>query len=117
MQKQHKDYYEKNKEEILAQRKRYRNTHCKKIRDQNRKKRERYRQKMIELIGDRCIICGSTEKLCFHEKYFRPHEHESVVYIIKHYKDFLPVCSRHHWLIHRLKECTEEERKKILSLF
>jgi hypothetical protein len=78
------DYYKKNKEKIL---------------EQKRLKDIEFKRKLCELVGDKCVICGSTKRLCYHEIHGKPHP--SRKYVLDHYKDFVALCSGCHVGLHR----------------
>ena len=77
-------YYENHKE------------HCK---ENTRKRRLRILEKVRKLIGDKCILCGETKKLYYHEIYNKKHPC-GIDYIYRHYKDFIPLCLKCHTTIH-----------------
>lgn len=53
----------------------------------------------LALIGDSCIVCGS-KKVLFHKKDGKPHKNTTAIYYLKHYKDFIPLCAKHHRELH-----------------
>lgn len=69
---------------------------------------EKWRQIVYSLIGNSCFLCGSRDKIEFHEKNFRKHPN-SLKYIAEHSEDFVPLCKRHHEAIHRLHSISLDE--------
>jgi len=79
-----------------------------------------YRYMLEMFIGDECLICGSKEKLYFHEIHDVRHP-TTFKYYIAHLKDFIPLCSRHHQKMHsilyRLEHYPESTKSlRIISL-
>lgn len=76
-------------------------------RTQENKRALDYNRKVYEeckrLIGDKCIICNSPDTICFHEKHGTPHI-KSANWIRKHPENFIPLCRKHHAVLHRLIE-------------
>lgn len=62
--------------------------------------RQQERIQAKQLIGDKCIVCGTTINVHFHEKYGNHHENFQPKYYIDHYQDFIPLCYLHHLTIH-----------------
>jgi hypothetical protein len=68
------------------------------------------------LIGDKCIVCNSSDTICFHEKHGKPHI-KSANWIRKHPKKFIPLCRSHHSTLHRLIEAKNSKLlEKLLEL-
>jgi len=66
------------------------------------------RQKLLNLIGDKCLICGSTKRLIFHEINGKNHltnGTSAFIYYFDHYKDFITLCYFHHKFLHQFAEC------------
>jgi len=79
---------------------------------------EKLRQKLLSIIGFRCIICGSTENIIFHEIHGEEHDTGNLWATLKRPQDFLPLCFPHHKLVHFLatvQSDKELERAIILS--
>ncbi len=92
----------------------YRN-HRKQNNEYDRKSRKKRREQLYEKIGRKCVLCENTEKIakiCFHEKYGKKHKHY-LKYYKKHYEDFLPLCNKHHRMLHWLYEV---DINKVLEL-
>jgi hypothetical protein len=81
----------------------WRKKNRKKINKQALENQERYREKALSLIGSKCVICDSSERICFHEIHNKNHPRNDC-YVIKHYQDFIPLCMSHHSTLHRLIE-------------
>lgn len=75
-----------------------------KARSQFRKnsKRPKTVQTLGSIIGDKCKICRSRKNIRYHEIHGNKHEH-SVDYILKHTKDFVPLCQKCHTYLHMVK--------------
>jgi hypothetical protein len=63
----------------------------------------KYKTILLKLIGDKCVICGSTEHLFFHEIHGVPHR-LTIKYYREHYQDFITLCYKHHRIIHIINE-------------
>lgn len=68
-----------------------------------KKHRLKLRQKVIELLGKSCALCGSEYKVDYHEIHGKRHTRWNQ-YFIDHYKDFVPLCRKHHLALHRLAD-------------
>lgn len=64
---------------------------------------QKCRKECEELIGNRCIICGSLNSICFHEIHGKKHPRHGCS-IRHHSQDFIPICKRHHIALHLLIE-------------
>lgn len=104
-----KQYYNKlNKEKVKMQEKIRKN-----------RKREKDRKLALTLIGDKCVICNSTKKLIFHEKYGNRHNNEThPSFYLKHPENFITLCFDHHKLIHGLGETIDniEQLNKAIEI-
>lgn len=76
------------------------------------KGQKKMRQKIIDLLGYRCALCGkdcrgyegrSANGLQFHEKNHKPHPSCDWWYILKHLNDFIPLCHRCHMIVSQMK--------------
>jgi len=73
------------------------------------------RQQVKELIGTQCVVCGATQKICFHEINGNDHPRgQACSYILKNYKNFVPLCKSDHSLIHAIAHV--ENPEKIIDL-
>jgi hypothetical protein len=73
------------------------------------------------VIGKTCIICGLSRNIHYHEIYGRDHPRSELTklhYILNHSQDFVPLCRRHHYVLHRLifKTPSTINLEKFLSL-
>lgn len=108
------DYYKKNRERILRINKKWYDTHKKERTEirrayykRTRETRLQYRrdytkrlkEKIQTLLGNKCVVCGKTEKLVAHEIHGKPHA-KRVHYILNHIEDFVLVCYSCHNGIH-----------------
>ena len=72
--------------------------------------------KIAELFGTvKCIICESQKDIDIHEIYGKKHPRNNPLikykYFLKHKKDFVVLCSKHHYLIHRFAKRLRREPK------
>lgn len=84
-----------------------------------RKKRKKIRTTVKKLIGDTCLVCGSTENICFHEIHGKNHSFDNfnklitydkiIAYIVKNYQDFRPICRKHHYILHTIAEISNKK--------
>ena len=82
------------------------------------------RKQCKELIGNSCIICGSNKRLSFHEingKKHMTHRSKDLKYYITHYQDFIPLCGKHHSMLHFIdnrvmKGLTKQQKNIMLEL-
>ncbi len=106
-----KHYRETHKPEIVANRKRYYLKNLERFRKEGREDYREQRKKALELIGDKCLVCGySGRKLTFHEIHGKNHD-KNMKYLIEHPKDFVPLCYPHHRLLHFLFSLSPEDHK------
>lgn len=99
---------------------RYRKRNRKKY---NKRRRDQIRDKwneVISILGDKCIVCGlktrSRRRVSFHEIHGKPHK-TNPWYILKHIKDFVPVCESCHKTIHKYHKYKEkiEQLEKFIT--
>jgi len=73
------------------------------------------RNEVLKVIGSKCIIsdahCDSLERICFHEIHGEKHPKgkTGLRYMLKHKDDFVPLCSRHHILLHNYIELLKNQ--------
>lgn len=108
-----KDNYNLHKTERLNYAKDYRNKNINKVLENGQNWRDKNKIKKIELIGNKCIICGSKNYVDYHEIHGKKHT-PSLLYYIKHFKDFIPLCRDCHKSLHGLMRLNDEELNKIL---
>jgi len=63
---------------------------------------EKLRQKLLSIVGSRCLICGTSENVHFHEIHGEPHDSANLCQTLKRPQDFIPLCYSHHKLVHFL---------------
>lgn len=68
-----------------------------------RKHRLELRQKVIDLLGKSCILCGSEYKIDYHEIHGKKHSRWNK-YFIEHKEDFIPLCRICHRSLHKLAQ-------------
>jgi hypothetical protein len=61
------------------------------------------------------VLCGATEGLRFHQKFFKNHQ-VSLHYVYEHPNDFVMLCQRCHLGVHFLQEVFGMTWNDILSL-
>lgn len=75
--------------------------------------RLKIRLEIEKKIGNKCIICGSHEKLSFHEINGKPHYTNQKAsqdkYYLDNWKDFVPLCQKHHRFITFLAKSLSSE--------
>jgi hypothetical protein len=82
----------------------------------HRKYRLKNRIKLLKLIGDKCLICNSTEHLIFHEIHGTPHKNTEPTFYLKNPQNFVTLCYFHHRLVHALMDLNPDAREKINKL-
>ena len=82
-------------------------------------------RKYIEsLIGDSCFFCekkveegktscGRNRRIHFHEMHGIEHEC-NLQYYLEHYKDFMPLCTKHHRMMHELMRARGKKVRKVI---
>lgn len=107
--KNQKNYYKRHKSDILAYQKKHKP-------EQRRKRRE----KLLLIVGDTCILCGSKQYIQFHEIYGKNHPDLSCQvgynYLLAHIKDFIPLCWRCHKGLHWVINLNNEQRALFLTM-
>lgn len=61
------------------------------------------RKKLVELLGNKCVICGKTsKKIHYHEIHGKEHlyGYSSIKYILEHIEDFVALCITCHSHVH-----------------
>lgn len=99
---------EKNKKHISDYNKQYYQKNVKNNREEwNKYQREYYRKRKARLqkiIGEKCILCGSTNNIVFHEIHGRQHWEVNYIrnfkYILSHKEDFVSMCRTCHSTLH-----------------
>ena len=82
---------------------------------------ERTRLELEKLIGNRCILCGSTNRIHFHEIHGKKHPRTTegaLKYYTEHKNDFVPLCMKHHSVLHLLAKSSPiniEELSKLIA--
>ena len=96
-----REYYQQHKDQILRNVKDYRKSNQRKIKHDKKIWREKLVCKVNQILGIECVICGSTEKLFYHEIHGKPHTN-TMSYILKHIEDFTRLCQKCHINLHHL---------------
>ena len=99
---------EKNKKHISDYNKQYYQDNIKNNREEwNKYQREYYRKrkaKLQKIIGKKCVLCGSTNDIVFHEIHGQQHWEVSYIrnfkYILSHKEDFVSMCRTCHSILH-----------------
>jgi hypothetical protein len=83
--------------------------------------KNKIRKKVLSLIGDKCIICGSQNRIQIHEIHGKKHmllrdgEKKYYEYVKAHEKDFVSLCYYHHAFLHDVaRKCNENEFFRII---
>ena len=101
MRRANKKYRDKNKEKIRAYQKQYRKKNRESIRQRNREYVKKLKRQIDQILGTKCVICGSTERLRCHEIYGKPHIY-NLYYVINHSEDFVRMCEFCHKFVHNI---------------
>ena len=80
--------------------------------------------KALELIGNKCFVCGSEKNIRFHEKNGKHHNWKNGLfnrwraldYYISNHINFIPLCSKHHSMIHELTRTKDSNLFKLFVL-
>lgn len=129
------NYYQKNRQKLLNYRKNYYLTHTDRYKkltktrlsklavDKEYKQeialkllswKEKCKLKVQQILGFQCALCGSTKgRLEYHEIHGKRHT-ESFAYILKHIKDFIPLCWKCHRTIHFFSRMKDKEKAREL---
>ena len=110
------EYYLANKDKMIACSTKWRKDNREHSNDLHRISRKKEAEKIVELLGKICSICGNSKRrIQYHEIHGKPHT-KYRGYIIKHYKDFTPLCCRCHNVLHYLFNLNNvEEMFKLLK--
>lgn len=101
-----KRWYEKNRAKKLAYQSRYAKEHRKERLEYERKRLRKQRTKIGELLGTNCLLCGhdggnNLKGIQLHEIHGNKH-HYDYGYVLKHIKDFVPLCNYCHVMVSRM---------------
>jgi hypothetical protein len=100
-----------NPEKVKKSLRKWYQTHKERVRKVSQEQR-----KILEnLIGNSCVVCGSTRYIQFHEIHNKKHP-ITFSYYFKHIKDFVPLCQRCHTTKTRLNQLTEPQRTALVNL-
>lgn len=116
--KTHPEYAKKGNEQTKLRAKKRRATNPELQHEKDNLQHEKLRERLLNQFGERCLICGSTEDIHFHEIYGEPHDSANLYQTLKRPQDFVPLCFPHHKLVHFLatvQSDKELERAVILS--
>lgn len=91
--------YQANKQKILDRCHDFYAKNRTKILEKHKLKDIEFKRKLEKVIDNKCVLCGSTKRLCYHEIHGK--QHPSRKYVLDHYEDFVPLCSGCHIGIHR----------------
>jgi hypothetical protein len=83
------------------------------IREAN--KRYKTKQKVIELLGDSCKVCGSKKDVQYHNIKLTKHPTNSS-YILKHVEDFVCLCRICHRTKHGLLTLSDSQINALIKL-
>lgn len=110
-------YHKQDKTLLNKKRRKYRQAHKVELARKSRKYKRTRRLKCLRELGDKCIICGSTKKIKFHEIYGKDHDkYEAWGYVLKHLKDFVPMCRDCHRALHHLAKKRKMDMEEFLRL-
>lgn len=98
--KYEREYYHKKRKEYM---KKWRLEHKDYMRKYVKEHRKKLREKIIEVLGKTCVICGKIPKsnygINYHEIHGKPHQY-NLQYILKHKEDFICLCKNCHCTLH-----------------
>lgn len=92
-----KEQYEKHQKRIII----YRNSHKKEAKEYKKKRDEEIMNILRIKVGDKCVLCGMSEKIHYHEINGIRHRNDKQYYL-NHLQDFIPLCSYCHNLVHKI---------------
>jgi hypothetical protein len=116
--KLHPEYTQRANEQVKLRAKERRTNNPEEQHRKDNLQHEKLRQKLLSIIGSRCLICGTLENIHFHEIHGEPHDETNLWQTLKRPQDFVPLCFPHHKLIHFLATAQSDkelERAVILS--
>jgi len=105
-----------NKDRLKESRHVYYQAHSKKEISDSLINHKKGRNKVKAIIGDKCIICNSIKRLCFHEIHGIPHKSTNYQIYLKNPQNFIPLCYYHHKIIHALGDMSIIQLIKALKL-
>ena len=78
----------------------------------------KYQTQIKKVLGNKCVVCQTEQTLLFHEVNGNSHDlntkNRLYSYILSHLNDFVPICRKHHLLLHHLarslKSASEQEK-------
>lgn len=92
-----------------------------KCRETCRNNSRKYKGQIEEILGTKCVVCGSRDKIECHEIYGKKHPTNSI-YILNHIEDFVCLCHWCHSFVHHLiiakknvKDLNLEELSEIIK--
>lgn len=100
----------------------YRKQGAKRKRIRAKERREEIRQKRKQVFGNKCVLCGKPWDI-LHEINGRNHidskanSEKKLKYALEHQKDFVPLCTMEHRLVHILMKMFGMQWPEILILF
>lgn len=84
---------------------------------------EKWRLRAQKKLGSKCILCDykpeeGQKRVSFHQIFGESHQLGTGVYkyIVEHIEDFVPLCARHHRMLHSLVRETKKEKFDLLLL-
>jgi hypothetical protein len=72
-------------------------------------------EKIKEILGSLCILCGSSKRVCLHEIHGKRHI-TLKYYILQHIEDFIPLCFNCHNSLHKMSKTKNINWKKFFEL-
>lgn len=116
--KRDKEGRDKNPEKYRIRAKNYYKSHQEQLKERIKSRRYALRDYCLKHIGSICVVCGSSEKICFHEIHGKRHE-KDLSYVKNNSKDFIPLCSNHHNVLHMIQREAKniEKIRELLASF
>jgi hypothetical protein len=111
----HKHYRESHLKELKQKKREYHLSHKKQDALRDKKNWIKNKQKVVLILGDSCIVCGSKQNVEYHN--IKSIKHQSnPYYILSHIKDFVPLCWKCHRAKTRLNQLTPEQITVLISI-
>ncbi len=95
-----RSYYQKNKEKVDKQHKRWEQENKEKRRAYQNRYYQKAREKALELLGRKCFFCGWMGKVYFHKKDGRRHGKHAALLVLKNPEQFVILCHHCHEAVH-----------------
>lgn len=109
MNRHTKAWKEKNQDKVRSYQRKYQ-------KEWSKKDRKVKRAKIRSILGTKCVVCGSTKRIIFHEIHGKSHDQANLNYTLKHIEDFVSLCWCCHIALHNLARNGKLNLKEFLRL-